>query len=339
MKAAVLQQPGQITMEERFFEGPLPADWVEVSVDAVGLCGSDVHYFKDGRIGDFIVTSPIILGHETAGTVTAVGDQVRTLQRGDRVAIEPNIPCGACGYCRTGRYNLCPHIVFFATPPVDGSLVEGIRHPAAFCYRLPDGLTMEEGALAEPMSVGIQATRRAQLSPGSSVLITGSGPVGLLAGLAFRRGGVDVTVTDVAAGRLMIAENMGLRTIPFAQLAAVQERWDGVVDCSGAASAVQATVQAVRPGGVVVWVGMPQAHQIPIPTFEVVARELDIRGVFRYANTYPAALSTLLAEQRHLHHFLGRIEPLERAVDVFGELAAGNTSSLKIFISPSGSRL
>lgn len=336
MKAAVLQAPGKIKVEERHRPEQVAPGWVRVQVDAVGICGSDVHYFTHGRIGDFVVRGPLILGHETAGTVTETGAGVEGIVAGDRVALEPGIPCGSCRQCRTGRYNLCASIRFFATPPDDGSLVEEVVHPAAFCYRLPGELTLQEGALAEPMSVGIQAVRRAEVSLGDAVLVTGCGPIGLMAGLAARAAGGRAVLTDVRPERRAVARQMGFEVMSAQELTADRGGWDRLIECSGSTAATETGLAKIGAAAIAVLVGMHVEPRVELPVFDILTREIDLRGVFRYRNTYGAALSVLVREKGRLAPLLGRVEPLDRSQAVFEELAAGRGEALKVFISPSG---
>lgn len=176
----------------------------------VGICGSDVHYWTHGAIGDFVVRAPMVLGHESAGIVSEVGEGVNTLKIGDRVAIEPGVPCRRCDYCRTGDYNLCPDMKFCATPPVDGSLARYYTHDSDFCFKLPDHVTLEEGALLEPLSVGVHACNRAGVRMGSKVLVCGAGPIGLVNLLTAKSYGASkVIVTDLDTNRLQKAKEMG----------------------------------------------------------------------------------------------------------------------------------
>src|SRR5690606_14320130 len=214
---AVLPRPGEIVLEERPEPRPGPRD-VVVAVEAVGVCGSDVHYYRHGRIGSFVVTGPLVLGHEAAGTVVAAGAEAAH-PVGTRVAIEPGVPCRRCGQCRAGRYHLCRDIQFLATPPVDGAFTRLLAVPDDFAHPLPEQLDAEQGALLEPLSVGIWACRRADLRPGDRVLISGAGPVGLLAAEAARAlGAGSVTVTEVSPSRLAVAR---------------RRRLDAVVDAAG----------------------------------------------------------------------------------------------------------
>nr|MBP7561946.1 alcohol dehydrogenase catalytic domain-containing protein [Armatimonadota bacterium] len=168
MKAAVLYAARDMRVESVPWPnaGDLGPRECLVRIHSVGVCGSDVHYYEHGRIGKFVVEQPLILGHECSGTVEAVGSDVSRVRVGERVAIEPGIPCRRCAHCRSGRYNLCPEVVFMATPPVHGSLCELVVHPDDFLYPLPEGVSFEEGAMVEPLAVGVHAARRAEIEPG-----------------------------------------------------------------------------------------------------------------------------------------------------------------------------
>ena len=176
----VLQEPGKVEFEDR----PVPtiedANQVIINVRWTGICGSDIHFWVEGAIGDLVVKSPMVLGHESAGIVTAVGEKVTTLKVGDRVCMEPGIPCRVCARCKEGRYNLCPEMRFAATPPIDGTLAKYYRLPEDFCYKLDESMSLEEGALIEPLSGALHAVRQANVKPGNSIVIFGAGPMGLL---------------------------------------------------------------------------------------------------------------------------------------------------------------
>ncbi len=302
MHVAVLSEPGSFVVEERDKPNPAP-DEVLVNVREVGICGSDVHYYEHGRIGDYVVESPLVLGHESAGEVVAVGENADDFEVGDRVTLEPGIPCRHCAHCKRGEYNLCPDVTFMATPPDDGAFAEYVAWPADFTYRLPDGVSTREGALCEPLSVGIHAVRRGNVGVGDSVLVTGCGPIGLLAMEAAKAAGAtEMFVSDVVPEKLALADSRGADAtidVSEADLAdAVSRRTDGegvdvVIEASGATPAIRTTTDAVRRGGTVVLVGLSQDDEIPLATGDIIDNELDVRGSFRYRNTYPAALQLL----------------------------------------------
>ncbi len=174
---------------------PVPKDdQVLLRMACVGICGSDVHYWQHGRIGHFVLTSPMVIGHEAAGVVVSCGKNVKNLVPGDRVAIEPGVPCRTCADCKRGEYNLCKDIFFCATPPDDGNLTRYYTHAADFCHKLPNHVSLEEGALLEPISVAVQACKRAGITLGSKVLITGAGPIGLVTMMVSRAMGASEIV-------------------------------------------------------------------------------------------------------------------------------------------------
>ena len=225
---------------------------------SVGICGSDVHYFRHGRIGDFVVASPLVLGHEVSGRITAVGAGVDGGRVGSRVAVEPGAACGSCAQCKAGRYNLCPDMRFFATPPVDGALAEYVVVRADLAFDLPAAVGDDAAALLEPLSVGIWATGKAAVGAGSSVLIAGAGPIGLVAAQVARaRGATTIAVTDIAPHRLAAALRNGatLALDPRDGTGPGQD-FDAFLDCSGAPAAISAGIAALAPAGRAVLVGM-----------------------------------------------------------------------------------
>ena len=292
-RAAVLYAPGDLRVEERPMPEPGPRE-VLVEIAAVGVCGSDVHYYEHGRIGSFVVREPLVLGHESAGRVVALGSEVTRHAVGDRVALEPGVPCGRCRECRAGRYNLCRDVRFFATPPVDGAFANYVTIHEDFSFALPDAVSDEAGALMEPLSVGIWACRKAGVSPGDHVLVTGAGPIGLLAqqcALAF--GATAVTVSDVSEARLELAR----RTGATATLRAGDDlpEADALIECSGHPAALAAGVAALRPAGTAVIVGMGPEEDATVPLSLIQAHEIWLTGTFRYANTYPTAIALAAA--------------------------------------------
>ncbi len=290
MRAAVLHAPGDVRIEERDRPTPGPRE-VLVQITAVGVCGSDVHYYEHGRIGPYVVEAPLILGHESAGHVVEVGEGATKHAVGDRVTLEPGVPCGRCRECRAGRYNLCVDVVFFATPPIDGAFAEFVPIHEDYAFALPDSLSDEEGALMEPLSVGIWACRKAGVSAGDRVLVTGAGPIGILAAqcaLAF--GATEVTVSDVNEQRLEVARRTGA-TQTLTPQDGLDLEVDALIECSGHPGAMMDGIKAVRPAGVAVLVGMGPEEEGTLPLSLIQGRELWITGTFRYANTYPTAIA------------------------------------------------
>jgi L-iditol 2-dehydrogenase len=307
MLAAVLKARGRLEIEQRP-EPPAPdRGYVRVAIRSVGICGSDVHYYEEGAIGDFVLRAPMVLGHEVAGTVDAVGPDIRDIPVGAVVALEPGIPCGQCSYCRSGAYNLCPEVRFFATPPVDGAMQEYVLHPAAFTY-VAEGLTTDEAALAEPLSVGVYAVRETQVAPGKRVGIVGSGPVGMLAALAAETAGGRVTLVDVREERVAAARLMGAEAYVGAPPSL--ECCDVVLECSGSAGGLQLAQRWARRGGVIALIGLGSADAMLLNGLDVSLRGLSVRGIFRYANTFPAAIEIIRRNRERLTEFLASPIPL-----------------------------
>ena len=290
MTAAVLYGPRDLRIEQRPVPTPSEGE-VLVRILSVGVCGSDVHYYEHGRIGDFVVRSPLVLGHESSGQIVAVGKGVAPARVGQRVAIEPGEPCGRCPQCRGGRYNLCRSIRFHGTPPVDGTLSEFAAVNSELAYAVPDEISDNSAALIEPLSVGIWATRKAGIQIGSSLLIAGAGPIGLVTTKVARAvGATRIAVTDVNRNRLSAALASGATEIAVPGSDDAAGDFDAFIDCSGSSAAIDAGVRSVRPAGSVVLVGMG-ADELKLPLSVIQQRELIITGTFRYANTWPTAIA------------------------------------------------
>ena len=293
-QAAVLYAPHDMRIEERAVPRSGPRE-VLIEIKAVGVCGSDVHYYEHGRIGTYVVRQPLILGHESAGVIVDVGEGVSRGRIGQRVAIEPGVPDGVCRQCRTGHYNLCPNVRFFGTPPIDGAFTNYVTILSDFAYALPDQMSDEEGALIEPLSVGLWACRKAKLRGGDHVLITGAGPVGILAmKVALALGVTEITMTDISPQRLEVARKLGAtRTVNVAQqsLADAGVEADVLIECSGNQRALKDGILALQPAATAVAVGMGPGEEASIPLSFIQNRELILTGTFRYANTYADAIA------------------------------------------------
>jgi L-iditol 2-dehydrogenase len=330
MRASVLVIPGTVRIEQR--PVPVPADdEVLIKVASVGVCGSDVHYYRDGRIGDFIVNAPLVLGHEASGRIVAVGAAVADSRIGERVAIEPQRPCRVCAQCAAGRYNLCPYMEFYATPPIDGAFQEYVTIQAPFAHPVPAAISDDVAALLEPLSVGIWASRKARIVPGSRVLIAGAGPIGVIATQAATAfGAAEVVVTDPVRERRAIAERFGATIALDPMTESVADLGvDAFIDCSGATPAVKSGITAVRGAGTVVLVGTG-ADEIALPIPVIQNRELNVTGVFRYANTWPVAAHLAATGQVDLASLVtGRFE-LDHAEDALN--ADLTASSLKAMV-------
>ena len=296
MRVSVLRGVGDVVVEERPRPVPGPGE-VLVRVGSVGVCGSDVHYYEHGRIGPYVVDAPLVLGHEAGGAVAAVGEGVRTHPVGQRVSIEPGVPCRSCAQCLAGRYNLCPAMRFFATPPYDGAFAEYVVMPAAFVHPVPDAVSDDAAALLEPLSVGIWACRRSGVTAGSRVLVTGAGPIGLVAAQAARASGAtEVVVTDVNPSRLALAGRLGATPLDVSRTTAAASGLepDVLLECSGHEGATRDGVMALGRAGRAVLVGMG-GDEITLPLPRIQDFELVLTGAFRYANTWPAAVALVAA--------------------------------------------
>lgn len=272
MKAAILDQPFSIEVKKISIPEPRPNEAL-IKVHCIGICGSDVHYYEHGKIGRYVVQEPIVLGHEVAGTVVRIGAEVKNVEVGDRVAIEPGVTCGQCKYCKSGRYNLCPDVSFMATPPVDGAWSEYVTIRSDFLFKLPEEMSFEEGALLEPLSVGLHAMNRGRVTPSDRLLITGLGPIGLLTIQAAKLYGVtEIYASDVEPFRLEKALELGATAVfnPLKEdlkegihLQTKGEGVDVVIETSGNSRVISETMTMVNRGGRVVLIGLPIEEQIP----------------------------------------------------------------------------
>ena len=314
MRAAVLVGAGDLRIEDRPAPQPGPGE-VLVRVQAVGVCGSDTHYYEHGRIGRFVLDAPLVLGHEASGVVVQTGAGTQGPPVGQRVSIEPGVPDLSCPQCLAGRYNLCPAMRFFATPPVDGAFAELVAVHAAFAHPVPDGVSENAAALLEPLSVGIWACRKGRVTAGSRVLITGAGPIGLVClQVALAAGATDVVVSDVNPARLALAQQLGASTVldaRTAQLGDLNRPPQVLLECSGYPPVISEAIRALDRAGRAVLVGMG-GDEIALPLAVVQERELEVTGTFRYANTWPAAIALVAAGRVDLDRLVTGTYPLEQ---------------------------
>jgi len=310
--AAVLYGIGDLRIEDHPMPVPGPRE-VVVQITSVGICGSDVHYYEHGRIGDYVVDAPMVLGHESSGVIVDRGSDARTLPVGQRVAVEPGVPCGHCNQCRQGSYNLCPNVIFFATPPVNGSLARYVAVHEAFAHPVPDSLSDDAAALIEPLSVGVWANRKAGTGIGSRVLVTGAGPIGVLCALSARAAGAAwVGIADVHPARIEAVSAFGLDDVIDARTGVdyADFRPDVLLECSGVAPVVGAGIRALQPLGRAVLVGMGAAAEQSLPVATIQNRELTVTGTFRYAHTYPDAIALVASGRIDLDALVGARLPL-----------------------------
>ncbi|BAP73320.1 xylitol dehydrogenase [Kluyveromyces marxianus] len=294
-KAVVLKKQGEIAFEERPVPEIKDPHYVKVHIKKTGICGSDVHYYTHGAIGDFVVKEPMVLGHESSGVVVEVGEAVTLVKVGDRVAVEPGVPSRYSDETKSGHYNLCPHMEFAATPPIDGTLVKYYLIPEDFVVKLPDHVSLEEGACIEPLSVGVHANRLAGTGFGKKVVIFGAGPVGLVTGnVASAFGASDVVYVDVFEHKLKRAKEFGGTQIINSKdypkeddlVKAIQDKLGGkspeiAIDCSGAEVCIRSAIKVLKVGGTFVQVGMGR-DDVNFPITLIITKELRVLGSFRY---------------------------------------------------------
>ena len=302
MKVAVMNGIGKMGFEERPIPKPA-ANEVLVKLEYVGICGSDLHYYESGRIGDYIVKPPFVLGHEPGGTVVEVGSAVTHLKVGDRVALEPGKICGHCEFCRTGRYNLCPDVIFFATPPVDGVFQEYVAHEADLCFKLPDNVSTLEGALIEPLAVGFHAANQGGAQAGQVAVVSGSGCIGLVSMMALKAKGVSkVYVIDIMQKRLDKAMELGATgVINSTQTDPVEEIFkltggkgcDLFIETAGTEITTRQAIQMTKKGATIVLVGYSKTGELTLPISLALDKELTFKTVFRYRHIYPMAIEAV----------------------------------------------
>jgi L-iditol 2-dehydrogenase len=320
MKTAVMTGLGKVVIEQRPI--PEPADdEVQVKLEYVGICGSDLHYFEHGKIGEGNpVKPPFVLGHEPGGVVTKIGKAVKTLKPGDRVALEPGKTCGHCEFCTTGRYNLCPDVVFFATPPVDGVFSEYAVHPEALCFKLPDSVSTLEGALIEPLAVGFHAAAQGGARIGQKALVFGAGCIGLVSMMALKaRGLSSVYVADIMPKRLEKALELGATGVINAKLEDIAQRtaeitgngFDLIIEASGAEASARQALELAKKGAVIVLVGYSASGEVTLPISLALDKELTFKTVFRYRHIYPMAIEAVASGKVNLKGIVTEIFPLD----------------------------
>jgi D-xylulose reductase len=327
MQALVLEKVNELRLRDVEIPELLGPRDVRIRIRTVGVCGSDVHYYQHGRIGQFVVREPMVLGHEAAGTVVAVGPEVKHLKVGDRVCMEPGIPDARSKATRLGMYNLDPAVRFWATPPVHGVLRPTVVHPADFTFKLPDNVSFAEGAMVEPLAVGMHAAMKAKIRPGDVAVVIGAGPIGILTALAALAGGVSrVFLSDVQQPKLDLAAKLGpitpvnVRSQSLAeQVLDATDGWgaDIVFECSGNAKAAAGVFEPLCPGGRVVLIGMP-GEPVLLDVVTAQVKEATIESVFRYAHVYPRALALIGAGKidvkpliTHRFHFEQSLQAFE----------------------------
>ena len=343
MKAAYLQGPLEVSVRNEEVPKVTGKD-VLIKVMAVGICGSDVHYFAHGRIGKRKVQYPHIQGHECAGIVVALGEQVKKFKIGDRVAVEPGVACQTCNWCKEGRYNLCPDVQFLSTPPVKGAFVQYLTHREDYLFPIPDHLSFENATLAEPLSVGLHAVKRGGLQPGATVLISGMGPVGLMAIIAAKAfGAKEIIVSDMEPLRLEAAKKLGATRIVNIASDAIGEvveeatlglGVDMVLETSGNVGALQSSIELTKRGGAVVVIGFPAKDAVPLNIILMLQKEIDFYSVYRYTNTYPLAISLLESLGSQVEHMITDEYSIDEIQVAMDQANTNRSGSLKVMVYP-----
>ncbi len=302
MEALVLEKQHELQIRDIPLDEHLGPHDVRIALRTVGVCGSDVHYYENGAIGHFVVRAPMVLGHEASGVITELGAEVTNFKIGDRVCMEPGIPDPNSKATRLGIYNLDPAVRFWATPPIHGVLRPSVVHPAAFTFKLPENISYAEGAMVEPLAVGMHAANKAKIRPGDVAVVMGAGPIGVLTALAALAGGCSqIIISDVVQPKLDLAAKLGpITPVNVAKESLVDvvnkltDGWgaDIVFEASGNERASAGVFEPLAPGGCVVYVGLP-AKPIPYDVVAASVKEARVEHVFRYAHVYPRALALM----------------------------------------------
>lgn len=319
-------------------------DQVLVQLEYVGICGSDVHYYHSGRCGSYEVdlNEDFMLGHECAGTVVEIGEDVTSLQVGDRVALEPGITCGTCEFCKAGKYNLCPDVVFLATPPVQGCYEEYIAFPENMCFKLPDNVSTKEGALIEPLSVGFHAANQGNVQVGDTVVILGGGCIGLVTLLSCKAHGAGkIILADIVDARLEKAKELGATHVINSKKVDVKEEIarltegrgvDIVFETAGSPVTIAQTPFLVCKGGTIVLVGISAQEEINYNFAQIMDKEATIKSVFRYRNIYPKAIAAVASGAIDVNNIVTHEFDLEHIQEAFEEAVNNKTDLVKAVI-------
>jgi len=326
MKALVIHGEKDLRIEERTVGAPGPGE-VQIAIATGGVCGSDLHYYNHGGIGPIRVREPLILGHEVSGHVAALGEGVTALKEGDLVAVSPSRPCGTCRYCFEGKHNQCLNMRFYGSampmPHIQGAFRQMLNARVEQCIKA-DGLSAAEAAMAEPMAVVLHATRNAGEMLGKRVLITGSGPIGVLSVIAARRAGaIEIVTTDLSDNALVFAKNAGADKIINTKTQAdalepyMEDKgyFDVLFECSGAVSALTSGIGALRPGGVIMQLGL--SGDMALPMMAITAKELELRGSFRFHAEFEMAVQLMQGRLIDVKPLVTHTLPVDKAVDAF----------------------
>lgn len=337
----MLEKQDVIAIKDMPIQGEMTPDSVRIAIKNVGICGSDVHYYTHGRIGPFVVEAPMILGHEASGEILEVGSNVRGLVVGDKVCMEPGIPNPKSRASKIGLYNLDPDVQFWATPPVHGCLIEEVIHPAEYTFKLPDNVSLSEGAMVEPLAIGLQAAKKAGITPGDVAVVIGAGTIGIMCAISAIAGGCSrVFITDVKQEKLDIAGSYpGVTAINIAEEDALEavlkatQGWgaDVVIEGSGAPVVFPTITNYCCPGGTIVLVGIP-IDPVPFDVALIQSKEITLTSVFRYANIYPRAIELIASGQLDVKRLISDVYPFEKSLEAFDRATELRPADVKIQI-------
>ena len=342
MKALVLEQQHKLGLRDFPLAETTGPDDVKIEIKACGICGSDIHYYLHGRIGGFIVNEPVILGHESSGVVTEAGANVKNLKAGDRVCMEPGIPDFQSAETLKGMYNLDPAVRFWATPPIHGCLRETVVHPASLTFKLPENISFHEGALVEPVAIGVYSAQKARIAPGDTALVIGAGTIGIVTALAAQAAGCSrVYIADIKKGKLDFInqhysgklETIDLNASSIANYFSAKGIGgvDIVFEASGSAKAYETICGCLVPGGRMVLTGMPGAP-VPLDVVAMQAKELSIVTIFRYVNMYPRVINMIGSGSLNVQPLVTKCYPFAESVAAFEYAAAMPENDVKIMI-------
>jgi len=341
MKALVLESQKNLSLRDFPIEEKMGPYDVKIQIKACGICGSDVHYYAEGAIGDFVVTDPMILGHEAAGIIVEKGSKVTNVEVGDMVCMEPGIPDMEAPEVLEGNYHLDPNIVFWATPPVHGCLREYVVHPARFCFKLPEGMTAAEGAMMEPLATGIEAAKKAQIRPGDTALVVGCGTIGMMVAISALAGGCSkVFISDVKQEKLDIAGTYD-NIIPINSAKTNLEEFimketngrgvDRLFEASGSPHVYPNFFRCAKRGAKVVLVGMMNGT-VPMDIAYIQVHGLSIETLFRYTNTFDRAVALVNAGKINLKPLISKTFSFEDSIKAYEFAAAGHPDVVKVMI-------
>ena len=347
MKALFLEQKRKLSLRDYDFKETLGPDDMRIGIHTVGICGSDLHYYRDGAIGRFVVKEPMVLGHEASGIIIETGKRVKHLRAGDRVCMEPGIPDPRSRASRLGLYNLDPNVRFWATPPIHGVLRESVVHPAAFTYKLPDNVSFGEGALVEPLAIGLHAAGKARIKPGDVAVVLGAGTIGTVTALAALASGCStIVLADIKQEKLDKIAPLGpfIPVNPNKQnltevVRGLTDGWgvDILFEASGSEEVAPSLFDPLCPGGRVIYIGLP-SRPVPLDLAFASSKEASVQTIFRYAHVYPRALALLSSGKFDLKPLITDRFSFAESIHAFEYANQMRPDSIKvqIVLGPSG---